>query len=639
MAYTSEPYVHPAWFQTILRKRIPGIFDLLLWLHVSDATARIISHTVSLLMGFVCQIGAGVVYGFSLYGPRLSESLHLNLFETVLLGTAQDVGGGLSAHIGWFYDVLGVWPSAIVAAVLSGASFTLLATASTDIPAAIGLTGVYGFLFFLIIMFFLGRGTHFLYVLSLMSNSKNFRLPHRGKVVGSQVAFFGLGGLVFVGPFFMTDAFLRYAWHVESQWVLPIYIFVYGIFLVAIAITAGFFVQVVPPLGEEADVWSSEELAETLLPADEKPRHKYPELLGREDPKKNYSYNRNSMVDEQHGGGSGESDDYYHTNPNTHPAMDGLRMDTHDHEHEHDQRGGTDVQSSSSSSEKEHHRETEEEIAVADADLEVVPAVLTASGWKAKNVRGKAVFISPAFWLLAGVNFLVIGAGYGIINNAGALVLALGGDLVWQAVAVASISLGSFSGRLTSGVLSDFTAKWTVRAHYLVLASLLMALALLLLTVSPLYVVPLPLLMVGFAFGSTLSASPAATADLYGLIHFGENWGWLGISRVFGSLTFGPLAGLLYDIEARDSPDGRCYGYQCFLVSLLIGAFAAIASSVLAVLLTTIMLTERKNEKIRREAYEEAKWVLADVEDATLYPSQAESEILNSNNVAVNDEA
>ncbi|MCO5598186.1 hypothetical protein L7F22_052278 [Adiantum nelumboides] len=154
----------------------------------------------------------------------------------------------------------------------------------------------------------------------------------------------------------------------------------------------------------------------------------------------------------------------------------------------------------------------------------------------------------------------------------------------------ALFSLGSFSGRLASGNVSEYFARKTnmPRPAWMALTKLPTPfLYLWLSTGSPtsLYVGS-P--MLGFCLGSLVTLSVPIISEFYGLKHFSTNFALTNTYFVTGSFAFSTLAGYLYDREApkgEGSNSVTCYGAKCYGMTFQIMAcFAALGLACDAVL-------------------------------------------------------
>jgi nitrate/nitrite transporter NarK len=133
----------------------------------------------------------------------------------------------------------------------------------------------------------------------------------------------------------------------------------------------------------------------------------------------------------------------------------------------------------------------------------------------------------PAFWALWLLYFIGAGAGLMVIGSmAGMAQKALG---EYAFVAVAILALGNAAGRIAAGTLSDRIGRKRTLAAVLGVQALLMFAAIPLVGAAGQGAVLLVLLatFIGFNYGANLALFPSCAKDLWGLKHFGVNYGLL----------------------------------------------------------------------------------------------------------------
>ncbi|KAF8812688.1 MFS general substrate transporter [Phlegmacium glaucopus] len=172
------------------------------------------------------------------------------------------------------------------------------------------------------------------------------------------------------------------------------------------------------------------------------------------------------------------------------------------------------------------------------------------------NIHGRKLWLSGDFWLLFTIFAILSGTGLTYINNVGTISQILYAhenseyDEVkasgWQAGHVSLISLMSFSGRMSIGFISDFVRNTydLPRSYLLVLiASLFFVSQLMLANVTDISHLWIPSSLLGLAHGTLYSIYPTVCLEWFGMPHFSENWGYLGLSLLAGgnlfSLAFG----------------------------------------------------------------------------------------------------
>lgn len=210
-----------------------------------------------------------------------------------------------------------------------------------------------------------------------------------------------------------------------------------------------------------------------------------------------------------------------------------------------------------------------------------------------------------AFWH----HFLVLGLLGGIgqmyIYSCGycvrALALASHLDLTVQSQVqsyqVGAISVASFAGRLSSGLISDYIRLKLNkdRAHLLLAAGLLcvFAQALGLKVQSPDNLWALSA-MTGLFYGICYGSYPTIVGDTFGMRNFSQNWGLLSLAPLPVSYCLNMIFGMVYDSHStRDTDTGQrscSLGNQCYRGSFSV---TMIASMVLAFGLVPAMLYKK----------------------------------------------
>lgn len=150
---------------------------------------------------------------------------------------------------------------------------------------------------------------------------------------------------------------------------------------------------------------------------------------------------------------------------------------------------------------------------------------------------------------------------------------------------VSILSLGSFVGRLASGIGSDFVVKKLHSSRYwsIVASSSIFVIAQIAgLTVeNPNYLFLLSTLT-GLGYGALFGVYPALVADSFGAKGLGINWGAMTISPVISGNIFNTFYGHILDshsgpVDGHDRlcEDGKsCYSaaYSITLIASIIGA-------------------------------------------------------------------
>jgi nitrate/nitrite transporter NarK len=163
----------------------------------------------------------------------------------------------------------------------------------------------------------------------------------------------------------------------------------------------------------------------------------------------------------------------------------------------------------------------------------------------AVNVSPGEVLRSPLFYLLWLIYFIGAGAGLMVISSVSGMAKKSMGELAFVAVAV--LAIGNAGGRIVAGSLSDrIGRRWTLFL-VLVFQAALMFVAIPVTGgagVSPLVVV-LVAALIGANYGANLALFPSFTKDLWGLKHFGVNYGMLFTAWGVGGLVLSRVQQML----------------------------------------------------------------------------------------------
>ena len=142
-----------------------------------------------------------------------------------------------------------------------------------------------------------------------------------------------------------------------------------------------------------------------------------------------------------------------------------------------------------------------------------------------RNIAPLEMIRTGNFWLLWLLYFIGAGAGLMVIGSvAGMAKSSLGANAF---LAVALLAIGNAGGRIVAGALSDKIGRSRTLASVFFLQALLMFLAVPIVgdeSSNALLLVSLATL-IGFNYGANLALFPSFTKDLWGIKHFGVNYG------------------------------------------------------------------------------------------------------------------
>lgn len=204
------------------------------------------------------------------------------------------------------------------------------------------------------------------------------------------------------------------------------------------------------------------------------------------------------------------------------------------------------------------------------------------------DIRGFNLLRRLEFWQQFSIMGILSGIGLMTINNIGndAIVLWKKYDpsvdqaflVKRQQMHVSILSICSFSGRLLSGVGSDFLVKVlnASRVWCLVLASLIFGIGQLsALNITNPHFLGFVSGLSGLGYGFLFGVFPSIVAESFGIHGLSQNWGFMTLSPVISSNIFNIFYGTVFDAHSvvgengeRSCPDGlECYR-AAYLVTL-----------------------------------------------------------------------
>ena len=147
------------------------------------------------------------------------------------------------------------------------------------------------------------------------------------------------------------------------------------------------------------------------------------------------------------------------------------------------------------------------------------------------------------FWMLWVLYFIGAGAGLMVIGSISGLAKASMGELAYVAVAI--LALGNASGRVIAGMLADRFGRSRVLAGVFLFQALLMFGAAYASQSSGALLVVLVATLIGFNYGANLAIFPSYAKVLWGMPHFGVNYGMLFTAWGVGGFVMVKLSEVL----------------------------------------------------------------------------------------------
>lgn len=143
---------------------------------------------------------------------------------------------------------------------------------------------------------------------------------------------------------------------------------------------------------------------------------------------------------------------------------------------------------------------------------------------QARDVTPREMIISRDFFPLWVLYFIGAGAGLMVIGSLAGMAKASLGENAFYAVAI--LAVGNAGGRIAAGILSDKIGRKMTLTGMFIFQALLMFGAILAGSASAATIV-LIATFIGFNYGANLALFPSFTKDLWGMKHFGVNYGIL----------------------------------------------------------------------------------------------------------------
>lgn len=485
------------------------------------------ARIVSSIAATCISLACGTNYVYSAWGPQFAEKLKLSSTEQNLIGVFGNLGMySMGIPVGMLVDAKGPRPAVVLGALLLGAGYFPLHQAYDKGSGSMPLLCLFSFM--------TGLGGCAAFSASIKTSALNWP-HHRGTATGFPLAAFGLSAFFF-------SMFAGYVMPGST-----------GDFLLALAcgtfgiVFIGFFFLRVLPHPHYSRVPRSPGLARTESNRLHRTRSEE-------------AKNRAQQETPEPGG----------------EAPEGVTSI------ESDETSSLMSKSTSSSS-----GEIPEETIVKDHAHRV-------------DIRGLKMLPLIEFWQLFALMGILTGIGLMTINNIGNDAMALwrhyddsvGEDFITkrQAMHVSILSVGSFFGRLGSGIGSDFLVKVlkASRLWCLTFASLIfLAAQLFALSVENPHYLGLVSGLTGLAYGFLFGCFPSLVAEAFGVHGLSTNWGCMTLSPVLSGNIFNLFYGIVYDKHSIIKPGGErecTEGLACYRSAYLVTVVACMLGFVVSLL-------------------------------------------------------
>ncbi|KAG6366805.1 hypothetical protein INS49_000985 [Diaporthe citri] len=521
--------------------------------------ARILSSVAATFVSLAC----GSNYVYSAWAPQFADRLKYSTTQSNLIGLAGNLGMyAFGMPVGILVDAKGPRPAALLGSIMLALGYFPLHLAYDKGSGSVALMCLYSFLS--------GLGGCTAFAAAVKTSALNWP-HHRGTATAFPLAAFGLSAFFFslIGGFlFPGDT---------------------GDFLLLLAYgTAGmtflgfWFLRVIPHHGSYQSVAADEDEGKVrsdapfVEPADQESG------TAAATPKNPYDLTSGRTGDGE-GEGEGESSTL------TTAASSTIVAETDDSDET------SSLVSSKGSS-------VAGEVYVQNVDMDRSHLV---------DIRGWQILRSLEFWQFFAIMGILAGIGLMTINNIGHSVQALWSHyddsvsndslLKRQQLHVSILSVCSFSGRLLSGVGSDFLVKvlHASRVWCLVVAGFIFTVA----QVCALDMVNPNLLgfvsgLSGLGYGFLFGVFPSIVAESFGIHGLSQNWGLMTMSPVVSGNIFNLFYGVVFDHHSVVGPNGErsCVeGLQCYRAAYLV----TLASCIVGFVLTLFVIRHQSVQKQR----------------------------------------
>nr|CCA28138.1 Major Facilitator Superfamily (MFS) putative [Albugo laibachii Nc14] len=208
-----------------------------------------------------------------------------------------------------------------------------------------------------------------------------------------------------------------------------------------------------------------------------------------------------------------------------------------------------------------------------DVSEKIVPVV---------DISDLALLKDTRFWLLFLIVLILVGGSLFVMANIFFIVESLQGPVHQIPWMVAMFSLGNFTGRIITGVVSDHLVARIPRVYYIAFAACLNASnQLLFLNICSMWLI-FPISIAGITDGMVFSTFPVLVRETFGSRHFGKNFGYISLANAVGfPLFLSPISSLIYSHFATSSGPNNveiCVGLHCFqVIFYLIGFLSLVA--------------------------------------------------------------
>ncbi|KAI1877141.1 uncharacterized protein JN550_001213 [Neoarthrinium moseri] len=235
------------------------------------------------------------------------------------------------------------------------------------------------------------------------------------------------------------------------------------------------------------------------------------------------------------------------------------------------------------------------------------------------DIRGWKLLKNWEFWQLFSIMAILSGIGLMTINNIGNDVTALWKHwddsiddktlVLRQQLHVSILSIGSFAGRLLSGVGSDFLVKivGASRVWCLVIAAAIFSVAqVCALNITNPHMLGFVSGFSGLGYGFLFGVFPSIVAESFGIHGLSQNWGFMTLSPVLSSNVFNLFYGAIFDAHSIVEPDGSrdcTEGLECYRAAYLV----TLGACAVGVVVTLLVIWVQRRDQLKENSKDRAE--------------------------------
>ncbi|KAK7981870.1 hypothetical protein PG996_009556 [Apiospora saccharicola] len=552
--------------------------------------ARIVSSVSATIISLACGTNLTAPtreqYVYSAWAPQFADRLLLSATESNIIGLAGNLGMySAGVPIGMLIDSKGPRPAVVLGSILLGIGYYPLHVAYSEGHGSVPLMCFFSYL--------TGLGGCMAFNASVKTSALNWP-HHRGTATAFPLAAFGLSAFFFslVGSLFFPGDPSRF-----------LMLLAYGTF--AMTFVGFFFLRVYPHTPHYQSVSSGEEgLSDS-------------QVL------------RRSMSHE-----SKTRRSAFHHGQTAEPGTSSNNTTIHENDASNDDDPAPDHESPSNPA-VELEAETvpgkggRDEVEELDETSSLMSRASTSSSLPGEvfvqssidldrshrvDIRGWALLKNVEFWQLWVIMGILSGIGLMTINNIGNDVTALWKHyddsiddktlVLRQQMHVSILSIGSFVGRLLSGMGSDLLVKLlhASRVWCLVIASGIFAVAqICALRIENPHMLGLVSGFSGLGYGFLFGVFPSIVAESFGIHGLSQNWGYMTLSPVVSSNIFNLFYGAVLDAHSVVEPNGTrtCEdGINCYWTAYMV----TLCACALGIVVTLWVIWHQRQERQKEHA-------------------------------------